>query len=220
MNKQLRVPEPVGSLPQNTITIGSQEVKVAMNLKFPRIALFDNFMTASECEFMVRMAEPLMVPSQTMNKAGTATEINDVRTSSGCTIPHADNAFIEELDLRVATLCNWDPLCTEPFHVLRYQEGEEYKPHFDFFIPRPDVGPPGRGGQRLGTLITYLREPEQGGGTWFPDIGLELRPKVGSAIFFSYPNLFFSKNTLHAGLPVLAGEKWVATRWFREGPVL
>lgn len=219
MTKQLRVPEPMGSLPANTITFGNHEVKVAMDLKFPRIVLFDNFMTPSECEFMIRMAEPNMVRSQTMNRAGTDVESNNVRTSSGCVIPHADNAFIEELDLRVAVVCNWEPERTEPFHVLRYEEGEEYKPHYDFFVPRPDVGPPGRGGQRLATLITYLREPEQGGGTWFPEIGLELKPKVGSAIFFSYPNLFYARNTIHAGLPVMAGEKWVATRWFREGNV-
>lgn len=219
MTNMLRVPDIDLRSQPTTIAIGEHEVRVAMNLKFPRITVFENFMTRSECEFMIRMAEPKLQRSSTMNYEGNGTEINNIRTSHGCVIPPADNAFIEELDLRVSVLCNWQPQCIEPFHVLKYEEGEEYKPHFDFFIPRPDVPPPGRGGQRLATMLIYLRTPEQGGGTWFPDIGLELKPAVGSAIFFNYPNLFFAKNTLHAGLPVIEGQKWVATRWFREGPL-
>ena len=59
-------------------------------------------------------------------------------------------------------------------------------------------------------------EPEQGGGTVFPDIQLEVAPKRGNAVFFSYERAHPSTRTLHGGAPVLAGEKWVATKWMRE----
>jgi prolyl 4-hydroxylase len=36
-------------------------------------------------------------------------------------------------------------------------------------------------------------------------------------VFFSYPRAHPDTLTLHAGAPVVAGEKWVATKWFREG---
>ncbi|MDO8372927.1 MAG: 2OG-Fe(II) oxygenase, partial [Polaromonas sp.] len=73
-----------------------------------------------------------------------------------------------------------------------------------------------RGGQRVGTLILYLGEPEAGGATVFPDIGLEVVPQRGHAVFFSYDQPDASTMTLHGGAPVLAGEKWVATKWLRE----
>jgi prolyl 4-hydroxylase len=39
----------------------------------------------------------------------------------------------------------------------------------------------------------------------------------GNAVFFSYVRAHVSTKTLHGGAPVLAGEKWVATKWLREG---
>ena len=62
----------------------------------------------------------------------------------------------------------------------------------------------------------YLSEPERGGGTVFPDIGLQVAPKRGNAVFFSYPSAHPSTLTLHGGAPVQAGEKWIATKWLRE----
>jgi prolyl 4-hydroxylase len=102
--------------------------------------------------------------------------------------------------------------------VLRYRPGAEYRPHHDYFDP----GQPGtaavlaRGGQRLATLVMYLDTPAGGGATSFPDIGLEVAPVKGHAVFFSYDRPHASTRTLHGGAPVLAGEKWVATKWLRE----
>jgi prolyl 4-hydroxylase len=63
----------------------------------------------------------------------------------------------------------------------------------------------------------YLQAPQCGGATVFPDGGLELMPVKGHALFFSYDRPHESTGTLHGGAPVLAGEKWVATKWLREG---
>ena len=73
-----------------------------------------------------------------------------------------------------------------------------------------------RGGQRVATLVMYLGEPEKGGGTTFPDVHLEVFPKRGHGVFFSYERPHPSTRTLHGGAPVLAGEKWIATKWLRE----
>jgi prolyl 4-hydroxylase len=62
----------------------------------------------------------------------------------------------------------------------------------------------------------YLNTPEGGGGTTFPEVGLEVAPVRGNAVFFSYTRAHPSTKTLHGGAPVLAGEKWVATKWLRE----
>jgi prolyl 4-hydroxylase len=69
----------------------------------------------------------------------------------------------------------------------------------------------------VGTLVIYLNTPDQGGGTTFPDVGLEVGPIKGNAVFFSYDRPQAATRSLHGGAPVLAGEKWVATKWLRAG---
>jgi prolyl 4-hydroxylase len=63
----------------------------------------------------------------------------------------------------------------------------------------------------------YLNTPLAGGATTFPDVGFEVAPIKGNAIFFSYDRAHPSTGTLHAGAPVTEGEKWVATKWLRQG---
>jgi len=62
----------------------------------------------------------------------------------------------------------------------------------------------------------YLNTPEEGGGTAFPRIGLTVTAMRGSAVYFAYDS--GDESSLHAGLPVLKGEKWIATKWLRERP--
>ena len=115
-------------------------------------------------------------------------------------------------------MLNWPLEFGEGLQILRYAPGAQYRPHYDYFDPAE----PGtatilrRGGQRLATLVIYLQEPEQGGATTFPDVGLEVAPRRGTGVFFSYEQPDSATRTLHGGAPVLAGEKWVATKWLRE----
>ena len=76
--------------------------------------------------------------------------------------------------------------------------------------------PGNQSGQRVGTIVMYLGEPEKGGATVFPDVHMEVAPKRGNAVFFSYERPHPSTKTLHGGAPVLAGMKWIATKWLRE----
>jgi prolyl 4-hydroxylase len=67
-------------------------------------------------------------------------------------------------------------------------------------------------------LVIYLNDVELGGETAFPEIGLTVTAKKGSAVYFEYCNSQEHTDplTLHAGLPVLKGEKWIATKWMRQ----
>ena len=108
----------------------------------------------------------------------------------------------------------------EGLQILHYRKGGEYRPHFDYFPPE-DPGSQAhlkRGGQRVSTMVIYLSAVEDGGGTNFPEIGLTGIPKKGSAVYFEYCNQdgAIDPLTLHAGMPVLAGEKWIATKWVRQ----
>ena len=119
---------------------------------------------------------------------------------------------------RLSQLLRWPVADGEGLQVLRYGPGQQYQVHHDYFDPTQ----PGTDrllrlqGQRVATLLMYLRAPERGGATAFPYAGLEVAPEPGSAVFFSYDRAHPSTRTLHAGKPVLAGEKYVATKWFLD----
>jgi prolyl 4-hydroxylase len=124
----------------------------------------------------------------------------------------------ERIERRLAELVNWPYENGEGLQVLRYKNGAQYVPHYDYFDPAQPGTPRilERGGQRVATIVMYLRTPERGGGTVFPDIGLEVAPIKGSAVFFSYDRPYPDTKTLHGGTPVTLGEKYVATKWMRE----
>jgi prolyl 4-hydroxylase len=144
--------------------------------------------------------------------------VNADRTSYGMFFQRGENELVRRIEQRIARLVNWPEENGEGLQILQYGPGAEYKPHYDYFDPA-EPGTPTilrRGGQRVGTIVMYLAEPAKGGGTVFPDVHMEVAPKRGNAVFFSYERAHPSTHTLHGGAPVLAGEKWIATKWLRE----
>jgi len=131
-----------------------------------------------------------------------------------------ENDFIARIDRRIAQVMHWPLENGEGIQILNYKIGGEYQTHFDYFPPG-DPGSQrhlGHGGQRVSTLIVYLNDVEAGGETVFPSIHLSVVPRKGAAVYFEYCN---SKGqidplTLHGGLPVVLGEKWIATKWMRQ----
>ncbi|RCW75535.1 2OG-Fe(II) oxygenase [Pseudorhodoferax soli] len=184
----------------------------------PRIVVFGSLLSDAECQALIDLASPRMARSRTVATKTGGEEINVDRTSDGMFFQRGETELIERIELRIAALLRWPLENGEGLQILRYGPGAEYKPHYDYFDPA-EPGTPTilkRGGQRVGTLIMYLGEPERGGGTVFPDVHLEVAPKRGNAVFFSYDRPHPSTRTLHGGSPVLAGEKWIATKWLRE----
>jgi len=154
-----------------------------------------------------------------VDTATGGSEVHAARTSDGMFFERGETPLIDRIERRIATLLNWPLDHGEGLQILRYRPGAQYKPHNDYFDPEQPGTPKivERGGQRVGTLVMYLNTPQQGGATVFPDAGLEVAPVRGSAVFFSYDRPHAITKTLHGGAPVLAGEKWVATKWMRQG---
>ena len=106
-----------------------------------------------------------------------------------------------------------------PF-LLSYEPGQEYKPHFDFMDPGIAAFQNQLAimGQRVATCLTYLNEDYEGGETDFPRIGWRFRGKTGDALLFA--NVTSGKQpdplTLHAGLPVTRGRKYLLSQWIRD----
>ena len=212
------VPEPDIDDAPLYIDTRDRRVHVLQAMAHPRVVVFGNLLSDVECEALIALAQPRMARSLTVATQTGGEEVNKDRTSSGMFFQRGETALIATIEARIAELLRWPLENGEGLQVLHYQSGAEYKPHYDYFDPDAPGTPSilKRGGQRVGTLVMYLGEPEKGGGTVFPDVHLEVAPKRGNAVFFSYERPHPSTKTLHGGSPVRAGHKWIATKWLRE----
>lgn len=201
------------------VDVGDRRVPVLMHLPTPRIVLFGDFLSRQECDQLVEAARPRMQRSMTADPRTGETMVDTVRTSRGMFFHRDETPLVRTIEARIAKLLQWPVSHGEHLQVLHYRPGDRYEPHYDYFDPtQPGAAPLlARGGQRVATFLMYLREPGRGGDTTFPDLGLSFAPKRGSALFFSYPVPDPSSKSLHGGAPVQVGEKWVATKWLREG---
>ena len=197
---------------------GDKKVSVLTVVNKPHVVIFSDVLSSEECDLLVESARPQLKRSQTIDSKTGGEEVNDVRTSNGMFFQIGQNDIVNKLEKRIASLVNWPIEKGEGLQILQYMPGAEYKPHYDYFDPSASSTETilKRGGQRVGTFIIYLHEPEQGGGTIFPDINLEVIPRKGNAVFFSYEEASPESKTLHGGSPVIKGEKWIATKWLRE----
>lgn len=175
------------------------------------------------CEHFINVATPSLMPSTVADPVTGKILANDVRTSSSMSFQLSMYDFIAGVVLkRFAQLVDRSPTHAEPFALLCYQVGQQYKPHRDYFTSQGnrDELVDGRGGQRDVTIFVYLNDVEAGGETDFPLLGACVSPEQGKAVKFlnltaqGEPNA----DTLHAGKPVLRGEKWLLTVWFRQRP--
>ena len=187
----------------------------------PHLVQFDALLSEEECEFLINLVEPLMQRSGTLNPDTGRIEHHPMRSSSERHLDHSlKDIAIHLIEQRWAAVAGLPVANGEPIMLLRYQPGEEYKPHYDWLTRRQiDAHPLSRaGGQRCTTVLSYLSDVEEGGGTAFPRLNLRVEAKQGRGLVIANctPDGVPDKRTLHAGLPVVRGEKWLATLWFRE----
>ena len=213
------VPGPALDAAPTLLDVAGHRMQVLTTMKHPRVVVFGGLLTDEECSALMALAAPRLARSETVDNATGGSEVNAARTSDGMFFERGEHALIRTIEQRIADLLQWPLENGEGLQILRYRPGAEYRPHHDYFDPVHSGTPRilERGGQRVATLVMYLNTPDGGGATTFPDVGLEVAPVRGNAVFFSYDRAHVSTKTLHGGAPVTAGEKWVATKWLRQG---
>lgn len=168
------------------------------------------------CEEVIEAINSSLKPS-TVTRGSS-----DYRTSRTCHLRQNHPALAERLDQQFAELLGVDPRLSEPIQGQRYDPGEYFKEHTDWFSPgtKEFTKHTTSGGQRTWTLMVYLNAVERGGETCFKRLGRCFTPVPGLGLAWNNlqadgtPNPF----TLHEAMPVEKGSKWVITKWFREKP--
>ncbi|MBQ4854858.1 2OG-Fe(II) oxygenase [Rhodanobacter sp. B2A1Ga4] len=199
------------------VSIGGHTIQVSLSAETPTLRVLDGMLTEQECAELIELARPRLQRALTVDAEGRQ-QVDHRRTSEGMFFTLNELPLVTRIEQRLAALLGVPVNHGEGLQILHYLPGQEYEPHFDWFDPeQPGYGAiTAVGGQRIASVVMYLNTPAQGGGTAFPEIGLTVTARRGSAVYFAYEG--GDRTSLHAGLPVLQGEKWIATKWLRERP--
>lgn len=175
-----------------------------------------DFLSAAECERLIAMVDKVARPSPTY-KGTDATG----RTSYTGDVDPFD-PFILMLQRRIDDLTGIDPAFGEMIQGQRYEPGQEFRGHYDHFLPSQHFWDTEqkRGGQRSWTAMAYLNAVEEGGTTDFTRVNLSIPPQPGALLLWNNmkPDGTPNPDALHAGTPVVRGKKYVLTKWYRSRP--
>ncbi|KAJ7521897.1 hypothetical protein O6H91_19G073400 [Diphasiastrum complanatum] len=188
----------------------------------PRAFLYKGFLTDEECDHLIRLS---MVADNDSGKS----VLSEIRTSSGMFLSKGQDEVVARIEDKIAAWTFFPKENGEAIQVLKYQHGEKYEPHYDYFHDKLNQA---LGGHRIATVLMYLSNVVKGGETVFPAStedsqykddswsdcgkrGVAVKPRKGDALlFFSlFPNATPDESSLHSGCPVIEGEKWSATKW-------
>ena len=188
----------------------------------PYLCVLRNFMTRKECQHIIRLAKGRFKRSG-VQASKSSSRISDVRTSYSAHLGRSEDDIVAAIEARAAKICGYPVENMEPLQVVRYQPGQFYKAHYDYFVP----GAAGtesalrRGGQRHVTFFVYLNDlhrNDTGGHTKFPKLGLSVKPECGAAAHWwnIKSDGSVDDRTFHAGEPPVRGVKYGLNIWFRE----
>jgi prolyl 4-hydroxylase len=185
----------------------------------PKLTLFvkRNFLDAALCDAVIERIDAVRRPSTIADPNGDTA----YRTSETGDLDALDPVTIE-VERRIAELTGLDSVHGEPLQGQRYAVGQEFKGHTDYFEPQGiDFDRYcGRSGNRTWTVMVYLNEPAAGGATRFKAIDKIVQPETGKLVTWNNrrPDGTLNPATIHHGMKVRSGVKYVITKWFRELP--
>ena len=174
-----------------------------------------NFLDRASCAALIERIDAKRRPSEIADDVGIA----NFRTSETCDLDWRD-AIVGAVDRKIADLLGLPLTASEPLQGQRYAPGQEFKPHTDTFEPGgyDYLVHTAESGQRTWTAMIYLNEPEDGGATRFKTIGKTVQPETGKLLAWNnlLPDGRPNPATLHQGMKVRRGSKYILTKWFRQ----
>lgn len=174
-----------------------------------------DFLDPQQCAMLMKVIDSNLRPSTTLTVDGDP----GFRTSQSCDM-NRWAPEVQPIDCAIADLLGITHANGETMQGQRYAVGQLFKPHHDYFHADQGyyAGVTKDGGQRTWTAMIYLNDVADGGATWFPQAGFKVDPRPG--LLLAWNNMDASgepnPNTLHEGMPVLDGVKYIVTKWFRE----
>ena len=184
----------------------------------PPVFLFEDYLSQAECDHLIELSAANM--KRAVVSGGTEGVESDGRTGGVHWLLHDETPITLALSRRIAGLVGLPLDNAESLQVINYGPGEEYRSHYDAWVPGTETGDRcmSRGGQRLVTCLMYLESAESGGYTFFPRLDIEVLPRPRRMLLFHncYPGTVERHpGALHGGMAPDAGTKWACNLWFR-----
>lgn len=186
-------------------------------LPSPKLTLFvaRHFLSPALCAALIERIDAVRRPSTIADANGDA----GYRTSETGDLADDDPA-VQDVERRIGAFAGLDPAHGEPLQGQRYAVGQEFKGHTDYFEPNGTdfARYCSVAGNRTWTVMVYLNEPDAGGATRFKAVDKIIQPETGKLVCWNNrrPDGSLNPATLHQGMKVRAGVKYVITKWFRE----
>ncbi|WP_230281517.1 MULTISPECIES: 2OG-Fe(II) oxygenase [unclassified Croceicoccus] len=196
-----------------------RETPHIQRLPSPKLELFTlrDFLPDDERARLIELIDRNRQPSTITDSNGD----HYFRTSETCHFDESD-PVVTRLEERLLELSGIDAVYGEPLQGQRYEVGQEFKAHTDYFEPngRDYDANCSRGGNRTWTFMIYLNTPEAGGATRFKVANKMFQPEAGRLVCWNNRRADGSPNaaTLHHAMKVRKGLKYVITKWYRELP--
>lgn len=192
----------------------------------PVVAVLHNILSENECSQIIESyRNDNRLTRASVHKKDTETGLHGPvvhrsRTNSAMFIELDENPIITLLEERISNVTGIPIENGELSQILYYQLNQEYTPHDDFLWDQDLNSRVPEWGQRIATVVTYLNDVKQGGATHFPNLDITVPARAGTAVYFEYTNSRGASTTKchHAGMPVIDGEKWAVSKWFRMKP--
>ena len=190
-------------------------------MKIPAVGLdlfvVREFLSKQECQQLIRLIDQDRVPSGLLAPSADP----EFRTSESCNLRLSDPVNLK-VQAKIDTLMGIEPSHGETIQGQRYAPGQQFKEHHDFFFTSETYWPDQArsGGQRTWTAMIFLNEPDAGGQTWFTKANVRVTPRTGNLLAWNNLDQYGQPNpySLHTGMPVGAGVKYIITKWYRERP--
>ena len=183
------------------------------------IEVYEGVLSEYECHYLITKFSALLQPSMIVDPLTGEGRVDSVRTSYVAIIaPNHCDWITRKLDKVISQITN-TPRCNgEALNLLRYEPGQQYKPHYDGLNEKNDALMFKDGKQRIQTALIYLNTVKEGGETLFPKLDISIAPTIGNMVVFSNTDEHgeLLLNSYHAGAPSNSENKWLVTKWIRE----
>jgi prolyl 4-hydroxylase len=185
----------------------------------PKIEMFTvpGFLPGEVCDALIALIDANRRPSTIADPNGD----DYFRTSETCDLDPAEPA-VQQVETQLFALTGIDPAHGEPLQGQRYEVGQEFKAHTDYFEPNGEdfARYCSVSGQRTWTFMAYLNNVDAGGATRFRLIDKMFQPRRGMLVGWNNrrPDGSLNGDTLHHAMKVRKGLKYVITKWYRESP--
>lgn len=182
------------------------------------LSIHPQFLTIAECDALIAIGDEMGYSASSVIGDDGTYIVHPARTSMSCSIPTGHNDIVRRIEARCAALAGVELNQLEPFQMVKYNWAQRFDPHYDALDPASAGDDIARSGQRLYTVLVYLKSPEMGGHTVFPHVRRQFNPEQGVALMWKNCDEYGQRvaESEHGGLPVLKGEKIALNVWIRN----